>query len=403
MQTNSWFDRVWYAGMQATLHAHIFDYIAKPSNVGAYTNQLVTIDPKRGGAVTSGGQLLPDGTTTWWLNTTITNGTSTFTDGAKRDRLVWAGDMSIAVPSIMVSTYDLISIRNALESVLSLQNAAGMFPYHGNPVDNTVSFTYHLHTLINLYNYYQWSGDLDFITGIWDAWTAGMAWATAQIDDSGLANVTSSADWLRSGMGGHNIEANGILLYTLDLGVTLASIVNDTSSMNSWKTLAAAIPPAAQARLWQQDVGLFRDNDDANTTLAPQDGNAWAIKSGIVKDPAQAVQISAGLQARWTEWGAPAPEAQEAVSPFASGFELEAHFMANRTETALALIRSMWADVMLDDPRMTNSTFIEGYSASGDIHYPPYASSSRISFAHGWASGPTGSLTVRDVFCVTSA
>ena len=82
------------------------------------------------------------------------------------------------------------------------------------------------------------------------------------------------------------------------------------------------------------------------------------------------------------------------MSPFASGFELEAHFIANRTETALSLIRNMWADVMLDDPRMTNSTFIEGYSTSGEIHYPPYNLDARISFAHGWSSGPTGSLTV---------
>jgi hypothetical protein len=28
---------------------------------------------------------------TWYYNTTITNGTSSLVDGAKRDRLVWAG------------------------------------------------------------------------------------------------------------------------------------------------------------------------------------------------------------------------------------------------------------------------------------------------------------------------
>ena len=119
------------------------------------------------------------------------------------------------------------------------------------------------------------------------------------------------------------------------------------------------IQSAAIPLLWQPDVGLFKDNE---TTLAPQDGNAWAVKSGLVTNPSQVVQISEALQARWGQYGAPAPEAADAVSPFISGFELETHFMANRTIAALTLIQNMWADFMLDDPRMTNSTFIEGYS-----------------------------------------
>ena len=48
---------------------------------------------------------------------------------------------------------------------------------------------------------------------------------------------------------------------------------------------------------------------------------------------------------------------------------------------------------MLDDPRMTNSTFIEGYSTNGDLHCAPYTNDPRISHAHGWATGPTSTLT----------
>jgi hypothetical protein len=48
---------------------------------------------------------------------------------------------------------------------------------------------------------------------------------------------------------------------------------------------------------------------------------------------------------------------------------------------------------MLDDPRMTNSTFIEGYATDGTLHYPPYTEDARVSHAHGWATGPTSALT----------
>ncbi|KAI9066646.1 glycoside hydrolase family 78 protein [Trametes sanguinea] len=366
-------NRVWYAG--------------------AYTNQLVTIDPRRGDALISLGTVAGGTLDQWSLNTTITNGTSALTDGAKRDRLVWSGDMSIAVPGIALTTFDLISVRNALDSLFVLQSPTGMLPYAGYPFNERglISFTYHLYALIGVANFYLYSGDKSFLDGKWTAWKQGMEWATAQIDSTGLANVTAPNDWLRFGMGGHNIEANSILYYTLNLGVTLASDEGETTTAQQYAQIASRIQQAAVPLLWQPTVGLFRDNE--TTTLAPQDGNAWAVKSGLVTNASQITAISQALEARWGPYGAPAPEAADAVSPFISGFELEAHFMANRTEAALGLIRRMWGDFMLDDPRMTNSTFIEGYSVTGALHYAPYSNDARISHAHGWATGPTSSLT----------
>lgn len=81
------------------------------------------------------------------------------------------------------------------------------------------------------------------------------------------------------------------------------------------------------------------------------------------------------------------------MSPFASGFEVQAHYLAGHPERAVELIEFMWADFMLDDPRMTNSTFIEGYSTDGSLHYAPYSNDPRVSHAHGWATGPTSALT----------
>ena len=44
-----------------------------------------------------------------------------------------------------------------------------------------------------------------------------MEWAVAQIDSTGLANVSvaDADDWARAGMGGHNIAANSLLFHTL--------------------------------------------------------------------------------------------------------------------------------------------------------------------------------------------
>lgn len=229
-----------------------------------------------------------------------------------------------------------------------------------------------------------------FLSGIWDQYKAGLNFSLSFIDSTGLMNVTSSADWLRFGMGGHNIEANSILYYTINQAITLATILNDTSVIGPWQSYADGIKSAANNLLWNETAGLYRDNE--TTSFNPQDGNCWAVVSNITNSSAQIQSISSNLISRWGPYGAPAPEAGATVSPFISGFELQAHILASNATAALDLMRLEWG-FMLDDPRMTNSTFIEGYSTNGDLHYAPYTNDPRVSFAHGWATGPTSVLT----------
>ena len=131
-------------------------------------------------------------------------------DGAKGDRLVWPGDIIISAPSLFVSTGNLDSIRNAIDSLFPLQQPDGRLPWAGVPFTNPgrfpFSFTYHLYTLLDLYVYYIYSGDVMFVEKYWNQYKRAISWSLGTIDSSGLANVTSSNDWLRSGMGYHNVE-----------------------------------------------------------------------------------------------------------------------------------------------------------------------------------------------------
>lgn len=375
-------NRVWYAG--------------------AYTNEMCTIDPTAGNSLIYLGEVNSSSVVTtplqWYNNYTISNGSAALVDGAKRDRLVWPGDILISQPGIFVSSYDMDMLRTSLDSLLVLQNSSGALPYAGRPFGTALpvwSFTYHLHSLTDINDYYLYTGNETYLRQNWDTFKLALNFSLSFVDDSGLANVTTSADWLRFGMGGHNIEANAILYYVLNIASNLASHLNDTSAFaSSWPAIAAGIKTAANQQLWDPAMNLYRDNDTQPlTNLHPQDGNAWAIVSNLTSNSERASNISQALQARWGKYGAPAPEAGETVSPFVSGFELQAHYLAGRPEAAVNLTKLMWGDFMLDDPRMTNSTFIEGYSTNGDLHYAPYANDPRISHAHGWATGPTSTLT----------
>ncbi|KAL1306274.1 hypothetical protein AAFC00_004362 [Neodothiora populina] len=382
----------------------------------AYTCQLCTIPSTHGNSLVDLAATDPDVPTFWYSNSTLTNGISALVDGAKRDKLIWPGDFSISVPGVFLSTNDAVTIKLSLDQLFADQKPTGQLPYYAQPVlaipqndflefGRTVwSFTYHLYSILGLNIYYTYTSDLAYLQENWNRVELALNYSLSFIDETGLANVTASADWLRVGMGGHNIEANSILAYTLDTAIILAQKLNQTAHVSKWTNTSSTIKSAANALLWDSASNLYFDNE--TTTLHPQDGNVWSILSGVASS-SRARDVSTALVNRWTPYGPPAPEAGVTVSPFISSFELQAHFIAATTPStnstnsnntnpatlALDLIRLMWADFMLDDPRMTNSTFNEGYSVTGALSYPAYADDARISHAHGWSTGPIIALT----------
>lgn len=82
---------------------------------GAYTLQTNAVSPNTGREY----PILSSG----WANDASlgSNGSSIFVDGSKRDRSVWAGDLCVAVPSILVSTGDTDGIKNAMQVMFDNQ------------------------------------------------------------------------------------------------------------------------------------------------------------------------------------------------------------------------------------------------------------------------------------------
>ncbi|KAK4220821.1 Six-hairpin glycosidase-like protein [Podospora fimiseda] len=402
---------------------------------GAWTLQLSTIDPKEGGALIDynravNGNKSPTGS--WYSNFTISNGSAVTTDGAKRDRMVWPGDMYIAIPGIAVSTYDLAAVRNALNVLYDFQYGDGSLPYAGPPMGYHGEFsdTYHLHTLLGTYFYVLYSGDLGWLKGKWEKYVKALGVSTAKVDEYDLLHVSSTADWLRPGMSGHNGEVTSILHEVLGKSVILAEwlgVLEESSTkvlVTNWKQMQSRLSNGL-SRLYCPIRGLFSDNIgqrscDGRESCLPQDGNSWALISGIdltpsgipwenpkstnrsnvplPEGPPTPKNISENLRSRWTKFGAPAVEFPNVISPFSSGFELLAHHAAGRVDYAVELTLLEWG-YLLDGPGFTNSTLAEGFRVDGYVQYPAYWSPARNSHAHGWSSGPT-QLLIRGVLGV---
>ena len=353
---------------------------------GAYTVQLDTIDPKQG-------RVWPAPDAGWDNAGTVGSGSSVLVDGAKRDRTVWAGDLGVAVPTAFVSTGDMASTKNSLDTLFAGQDTTtGEFPRSGPPLNgqngHTTSDTYHMWTLVGAYNYFLYSGDKTWLDKNWAAHKKGVSFVTAKIDANNLLNVTLTKDWGRLGQGGENIAANAILYRVLVSSAQLATVEGDSASA-TYTMQAAALKTAANASLWDATAGAYRDSP--TSAVYPQDGNALAVWFGLVDSPAKSQAIAAALRKNWNAFGSHTPEGdptRATISPFPGSMEVAARFVGGDDQGALDLIRLEWG-YMLGAPTGTASTFWEGYLDDGTFGY----GGSYMSTAHGWSSGPTFAMT----------
>ncbi|MEC3995420.1 alpha-L-rhamnosidase [Actinacidiphila sp. DG2A-62] len=346
---------------------------------GAYTVQMDTIAPTQG-------RVWPPPPSGWENDGLVGVGAGVLVDGAKRDRSVWSGDMGVSLPTAYVSTGDLVSTRNSLTTLYQHQASSGELEYGGPEFNFYGSDTYHTWALVGTSAYYTYSADRSWLDSVWSQYRRAMDFVTAKIDGTGLLDVTGTSDWARGGQGGENIEANALLYKALLGGVALAAAEGDSADASSWQQRAATLKAAANQRLWNPAVGMYRDNPDSG--LYPQDGNSLAVWYGLTDSPAKDTAIARALSARWDDHGADTPEKDGAIGTFPGSMEVQAHFAAGDDLGGLTLIRREWGG-MLADPAGTGSTFWEGLRHDGSFDY----GGTYMSLAHGWGTGPTSALT----------
>jgi hypothetical protein len=352
-------NRVWYAG--------------------AYTVQMNTIDPQQG-------RIWPPPSSSWFNNGVNGSGTTILVDGAKRDRLIWPGDLGISSLTAYVSTGDTVSVKNDLDTLFAHQDSAGGLPFVGPEANfGTISDTYHLWTLNVVINYYLYSGDRSWVIAHWPQIKNAIAFSMAKIGPHGLLSVNLKLDWGRHVSGGEEISANALLFQVLQGTSFLASIAGDTAAQSLYSETAISVRSAINLYLWDAGAGMYVDVP--GSSLHPQDGNSLAVWFEVPDSTAKSVSISTALKRRWNGFGALTPEHSNTIANFPGSMEVLAHFAAGDDLAALSLIRMQWG-YMLSNPYGTGGTFWEGYLQDGEFDGGNY-----MSLAHGWATGPTSGLT----------
>jgi alpha-L-rhamnosidase len=340
------------------------------------------------------------------LNDFTVPGTNTLPlilDGAKRDRAVWEGDLSVSGPTLMYSTDAAQYLKDSLLLLGSYQlssgfvegvqtpstpvNTAGLIP----GTTATYSATYSMYFVTNLATYYEYTGDTAFVRQEFPIVQRELAWNASQLNGQGLF-VTNSSDgstWNLENLDGAETDVNALYYEALMDGARLATAAGQPSLAAQYRQQAAALRTAINTNLWDPALGAY-DASTSDRGFVSQDANALPVLYGVAPR-AWVPTILATMTAKLgTPYGdervqSPAPAGyNEDISPFMGSSDLWARFASGDTADAMTMLDDEWGYMDSTDPGGTDwERFQPGGSVDGGS----------TSWAHGWSTGSTTALS----------
>ncbi len=349
---------------------------------GLHTVEMCTIDPGMGGV--GGGQRIGQGR--WVL-----------VDGAKRDRLIWTGDLGPMGPAVCVSDNNTGALRDSLFSLAAYQGKDGYIPAC-SPAQLPLRAAgglfgdYVAWWVVCLYQYYIHTGDRETLDAAFPALKRALHYLHSQCR-GGMFRQTplNMMEWcftvLRRGSPSYT---NAMYYWALNSAAYLANEIGEDVISTGYVSRAFRLGEAMERKLWDEERGAFVDTT-ADRGRVPQDANSIAIVSGLSGEPHVARGILEYIKENmWEEWGSTNvdipyyrltpgyPWHNRRVVPFMNNYEALARFIAGDDDGAIELVRRCWGGMLGCEP---GTTFWEWKGRKGEApgHF--------TSLCHGWSAG----------------
>ncbi|MGA2830336.1 MAG: alpha-L-rhamnosidase C-terminal domain-containing protein, partial [Streptosporangiaceae bacterium] len=324
-------------------------------------------------------------------------------DGAKRDRAVWEGDLSVSGPTLLYSSDATAYLKDSLLLLGSYQLQSGFVEgalAPSTPVNTggllpgtvgTYSATYSMYFVTNLADYYRYTGDRAFVRQEWPVVQRELAWNATQLNAQGLF-VTDSSDgstWNLENLTGAETDVNALYYQALTDGATLASAAGQSPAAAGYRTDAKALRTAINANLWDPALGAY-DASTSSRGFVSQDANVLPVLYGVATARDVPSVLATVRSALSTPYGAervstPVPSGyNEDISPFMGSSQLWADFSGDDTADAMTLLSDEWGYMAANDP---DSTDWERFQPDGTVD------GGGTSWAHGWSTGSTTALS----------
>ncbi len=345
------------------------------------------------------------------------------TDGAKRDRLIWLGDLAI---ENQLAAYSLRAapdiIRNSLAAASCLQDADGELPalngiatrcpQDAPPTPGTGASGFPEYTawwVVALHDYYLYTGDRGFARRMMPVVRRALSYFAAHVRHGVYVTPAGGSNWHPADTAaGEDAHTNATLFRALRGAADLERWVGrGPAPARGYDRRAASLRRGMVARLWDSKAGAFVVNRADPRRNHTQDAQVEAVYAGVTSrsQSRRALRfINTHLLRRLGVANGQYGDdlyMSNYISPFISSTELLARLEHRDTRGALRLIRRTWGHMITAGP----GTFWEKVGFDGlPANYMPLQKpvnffsggnlgAGWVSLAHGWGGGPVPALS----------
>ncbi len=295
-------------------------------------------------------------------------------DGIKRDRWVWGGDVLQAARMHWYSFADKEVIARSLRAL------RGKDPVRVH-INTIMDYTFYW--FLTLQEYYQYTGDRDFVADCYERARSLLDFALSRRDDAGrmtaMPNDWVFIDWAEMEKDGALAAEQILLVAALRVMADFARLLGHTEEAKTYAALCDETRAGLLADYWDEERGAFVTTirNGVPSREITRHASVLAVLCGLLdEEKAAAVKEKVLLN-----------DAVPAITtPYFRLFELAALCELGEQERVLQDMRAYWGG-MLDEGA---TTFWEEYNPAetGAARYAMYGRPFGKSLCHAWGAGP---------------
>ncbi len=297
-----------------------------------------------------------------------------FIDGVKRDHWVWSGD---AVQTYLMNYYTFFDGDTVKRTTWALRGA--------DPVDmhiNTI-LDYSLYWFIGVRDYYQYTGDTDFVKSIYPRMTTLMDFVLARRNANGMLEGLPGdwvfVDWADMPKDGELAVIQLLFARSLDAMADCAALAHDDARAAGYRQLAAELKTKIMAAFWDRERQVFVHGrkDGKVNPLVTRHPNMFALMFGYLDD-AQAAAVRRNVLTN--------DSVPKITTPYMRFYELAALAESGQQRYVTDQIKDYWGGML----RAGATCFWEQFDpkVEGAARYAMYGKPFGMSLCHAWGASP---------------
>ncbi|MBP3495575.1 MAG: alpha-rhamnosidase [Clostridia bacterium] len=304
--------------------------------------------------------------------TMLLNSREAFFDGIKRDRWVWSGD---AYQTNIVNYY-LYNDKDIVKRTIRMLRGTDPIKKHINTIcDYTFLF------IASILDYYQYTGDKDFIEDIYPEMLAIWEFVEGRLDDDGMYKRYPDdwvfIDWSTFDQNGPMCAENMLLCRAYEAMSKCAEIAGDKEMCARAKKQSEYIKEQVNLRYWSDEKGAFIDDYKSGRNNVTRHANIFAILFDYTSNERKESIIKNVIYN---------DEVTQITTPYFKFYELDAMCKIGDYEYMTKMLNSYWGAML----ELGATTIWEEFDPTkkGIEHYEMYGGKYEKSLCHAWGASP---------------